>query len=159
MFDYHKSFQIGHQYAEFVVDELLMHGVSAELPPLEYAESEADRKRFTLHEKDVITPAGVLEIKSSSRVFTSEPRGYPFKSLIVDTAHGFASKVRKPIAYCMVSQPTLAIVVVPVSTCSEWWQEVLYDKHRQKHDVFLIAPSRVLRSFHELIDWLQARDS
>lgn len=157
MFDYHNAFRLGHEYSEYVVNELAMYGVDAELPKLEFAESVADRQRFTRYEKDVITTAGVLEVKSSSRVFTDDPRAYPNASLIVDTAHGFASKERTPVAYCMVSQSTKAIVVVPVSTCESWWQEVLYDKHRQIHDVFLIAPSRVLRSFAELVDWIKNR--
>lgn len=156
-FDYEASFRLGHQYASYVVDELAKHDVMAELQPLEFAKSVADRHRFTLYEKDVITAAGVLEVKSSSRVFGSNPKDYPADNLIVDTAHGFASKVRKPVAYCMVSQRTGAIVVVPVSSVALWWQDVKYDKQRQMEDVFLMAPKRVLRSFAELVDWIRAR--
>lgn len=158
-FDYRAAFALGHSYARYVTDCLIDVGVHADLQPLEYAKDEADRRRFTLHEKDVVTLAGVLEVKSSSRVFGNNPDDYPASTLIVDTYHGFHSKVRKPIAYCMVSQETKAIVVVPVSSQPSWCVQNLYDKHRKIYDDFLIADKRVLRSFEDLVEWLRGKHS
>lgn len=156
-FNYHEAFRLGHNYAQYIVNELHAQGIAAELPPLEFAKDEADRERFTKHEKDVITAAGVLEVKSSSRTFTGDPSAYQWPTLIVDTAYGFANKVRRPVAYVMVSQTTLDTVVVPVSSCEEWTRDVRYDKYRQLHDEFLIAPKRVLKSWWDLCNWLKAR--
>lgn len=158
-FDYRAAFALGHSYSRYVTDRLNDVGVNAELQPLEFARDKADRRRFTLHEKDVMTSAGVLEVKSSSRVFTDDPCDYPAPTLIVDTLHGFTSKIRKPIAYCMVSQKTNAIVVVPVSSQPSWCVQNLYDRHRELYDDFLIADRRVLRSFGDLVEWLRGKHS
>ena len=154
-FNYRAAFELGHNYARFVAECLIDAGVSAELPALEFAENEADRERFTLHEKDVITPAGVLEVKSSSRVFGAKPFEYPYPSLIVDTLHGYVKKARKPVAYCIVSQTTNAIVVVPVSTQQFWRVEDIYDKQRLLTAEMLICDKQYLRSFSELVTWLK----
>jgi predicted 2-oxoglutarate/Fe(II)-dependent dioxygenase YbiX len=156
-FDYRSSFELGHKYSRLVTQRLQDCGVEAELQPLEFARDEQDRERFTLHEKDIVTAAGVLEVKSSSRVFGDDPFDYPASSLIVDTLHGFNAKVRKPVAYCMVSQATQAMLVVPVSSRHEWWVQNLYDRKREIYDDFLLANKSVLRSFAELVDWLKGK--
>lgn len=157
IFDYRSSFELGHRYSRIVAQRLLDCGVEAELQPLEFARDEQDRQRFTLYEKDIVTSAGVLEVKSSSRVFGDDPFGYPASSLIVDTLHGFNAKVRKPVAYCMVSQETNGMLVVPVSSRREWWVENLYDRKREIYDDFLLASKSVLRSFAELVGWLKGK--
>lgn len=156
-FNYRAAFKLGHDYARYVAECLVDAGVKAELPPLEFAASEADRQRFTEHEKDVITAAGVLEIKSSSRVFGPKPFDYPHPSLIVDTLHGYVNKARKPVAYCIVSQVTNAILVVPVSTQQFWRVEDIYDKQRLLTAEMLIADKQHLRSFSELVTWLKSK--
>lgn len=156
-FDYHASFKLGHEYSRLVTERLLNAGVQAELQPLQFAKDEADRERFTLFEKDILTAAGVLEVKSSSRVFYDDPADYPFASLIVDTLHGFNAKVRQPVAYCMVSQATNCVLVVPVSSRHEWVVQNLYDRKREIYDDFLLANKSVLRYFVELIDWLKGK--
>jgi hypothetical protein len=157
IFNYEESFKLGHEYAKYVDEKLEDYGVAAELQPLEFATTKQERRRFTVHEKDVVTKAGVLEVKSSSRAFGDDPFSYPHESLIVDTAYGFANKARRPVAYCMVSQRTMGIVVVPTSSVALWWRDVLYDKHRQIHDEFLIAPKKVLRAFVDLVEWIAAK--
>lgn len=156
-FDYHEAFKLGHSYAAFVTERLSDAGVIAELQPLEFAVDAADRERFTMHEKDVITKAGVLEVKSSSRNFSDDPRKYPMPSLIVDTFAGFNRKVRPPVAYCMVSQATKAIVVIPVSTQHEWFTQNLYDRKREIYDDFLMCNRSALRSFAQLVEWLKGK--
>jgi hypothetical protein len=156
-FDYEASFRLGHQYAELVTERLVAYGVRAELQPLEFAKDVADRQRFTRYEKDVIVDAGVLEVKSSSREFGDDPKKYPAPSLIVDTFSGFVNKERKPIAYCMVSQKTEAIVVVPVSSQIRWYTKELHDHQRGIVDTFLMAYRNELKSFVELVEWLKGK--
>ena len=156
-FNYRAAFELGHNYARYVAECLIDAGVKAELPPLEFAENEADRERFTLLEKDVITAAGVLEVKSSSCIFGAKPFDYPHPSLIVDTLHGYVKKARKPVAYCIVSQATNAILVVPVSTHQHWRVEDIYDKQRFLTAEMLIADKQHLRSFSELVWWIKSK--
>jgi hypothetical protein len=154
VFDYRQSFKLGHSYAQLVADRLNFAGVNAELQPLEFAVNEQDRERFTKHEKDIITPAGVIEVKSSTRTFNDNPKQYPNPTLIVDTQSGFDRKARPPVAYCMVSQTTRAIVVVPVSSQPRWYVKELYDQHREHYDLFYVVRRDELRTFDQLVWWL-----
>jgi hypothetical protein len=71
--------------------------------------------------------------------------------------HGFVSKARKPVAYCIVSQATNAILVIPVSSYQSWRVETIYDKQRQVNAEMLIADKRLLRSFSELVVWIKSK--
>ena len=154
-FNYRAAFQLGHNWAQFVANCLIDAGIEADVPPLQFAENEQNRQRFTTHEKDVITAAGVIEVKSSSRSFSHKPYDYPYPSLIVDTFHGFTSKAVKPVAYCIVSQETQAIIVVPVSTQKYWRVQTIYDKQRELYAEMLTADKDLLRSFSDLVAWVK----
>jgi hypothetical protein len=59
------------------------------------------------------------------------------------------------VAYCIVSQSTNAILVVPVSTQQFWRVEDIYDKQRLLTAEMLICDKQYLRSFSELVTWLK----
>jgi hypothetical protein len=111
---------------------------------------------MTENEKDIIVDDLVIEVKSSSRSFKNAD-DFPFNPVIVDTVHGFDSKIIKPFAYVMISQITQAIFVIPVSTKYDWTVQTFYDAQRDIEEQFYLVRKRHCRPFIEMVDILLER--
>jgi len=156
-FDYHKAMAEGHGYNLYVADLLQHFGVpKVDVPEFTIATTHDEIKDKTLNEKDIVVDDLILEVKSSSRSFQNVD-DFPFNPVIVDTVHGFDSKIIKPFAYVMISQITQAIFVIPVSTKYDWTVQTFYDAQRDIEEQFYLVRKRHCRPFIEMVDILLER--
>ena len=157
-FDYRGAFREGHERNEYVASLISARGLWAYCPPLEFAKSADEIKRFTIYEKDVITRAGTLEIKGQGRYFTWDLSEFQYPTQIVDTVESWEGKADKPIAYVMVCKENLNCVVVPCSSRGSWRIETRYDNLKKKHYAFYVVDSRELRPFSDLLDFIEKKE-
>lgn len=159
MFDYHAAMTAGHGFNEYVADVLTSFGISqVAVPELELVTDAAAIKEKTKNEKDVLVGDLVLEVKSSSRSFTSI-EDFPHNPLIVDTVYGYEQKTIKPFAYIIISQLTKAMFVIPCGTHSHWEKHEYWDKNRQLVDDFYMVKKSDCRLFIDLVDELLSRQN
>ena len=156
--NYEKAFGEGHKYNELVADFLKSNDIDCTVPELEIATDPADWKKFTAAEKDIILSNGdVLEVKSSSQIFTEDPASWPMPRVIVDTYSGYNGKKKRPIAYIFISQKTKAMLAMSTEKPSRWVVERKYDRFRNKEDDFYFAPKTMLRPIGKLVSYLKDR--
>ena len=153
----HARMASGHSWNQRVGDYLREQGIPCEVPDLQYATTEEEIARFSAEEKDIILWDGsVLEVKSQSREFTSEPSQYPWDDFIVDTI-GYHLKLVKPIAYVFVSQPTGAMLALNTNTEASWWEQTKTDGRDGIPSKSLISSKANLRTMAALIAHLRGR--
>ena len=153
-FDYEKAMYEGHGYNLYVADLLQTFGVpNVVVPEFSMAATYDEIRNKTLNEKDIVIDDLVLEVKSSSRSFRNAD-DFPHNPLIVDTVHGYDSKVVKPWAYVMISQITRGIFVIPTATKQYWTIRTYYDAQRDIEDRFYMTSKRHCRPFIEMVDLL-----
>lgn len=153
----HARMASGHSWNQRVGDYLREQGIACEVPDLQYATTEEEIARFSAEEKDIILWDGsVLEVKSQSREFTSEPSQYPWDDFIVDTI-GYYLKRVKPIAYVFVSKPTGAMLVLNTNTEASWWEQTITDGRDGIPSKSLISSKANLRTMAALIAHLRGR--
>ena len=153
----HARMASGHSWNQRVGDYLREQGIPCEVPDLQYATTEEEIARFSAEEKDIILWDGsVLEVKSQSREFTSEPSQYPWDDFIVDTI-GYYLKLVKPIAYVFVSQPTGAMLALNTNTEASWWEQTKTDGRDGIPSKSLISSKANLRTMAALIAHLRGR--
>jgi len=157
--DYRKAFTEGHERNKYVASLISKEGLWAYCPPLKFAKNGEEIKSFTVHEKDVLTRAGTLEIKGQGRRFTWDVNQFPHPTQIVDTVESWEEKAIKPIAYVMVCNENMNCVVVPCSTRGRWRVERRYDRYKKKDFDFYVADSGVIRPFSELLDFLRRKEA
>ena len=110
--DYRKAFADGHERNQYVAKVIESWGVWVDCPPLSFARTREDIRLYTEQEKDVITRAGVIEVKGQRRLFTGDVAAFPYETQIVDTVESWEGKTEKPIAYVMVSLETIAVFML-----------------------------------------------
>ena len=153
-FNYETAMREGHGFNLYVADLLQTFGVpNVVVPEFSMAATYDERINKTLIEKDIVIDDLVLEIKSSSRSFRNAD-DFPHNPLIVDTVHGYDSKVVKPWAYVIISQITRGIFVIPTSTKQYWTITTFYDAQRDIEDRFYMISKRHCRPFLEMVDLL-----
>ncbi len=150
---------IGHKWTEYVAARLNAAGVPCYATKMEKRKNIADRSRFQ-NERDIVLTAtdGWLEVKSQgNQPFSEDPSEYPKQSAFVDTLSGWRRKNPRPLAVILVHQQTRAMLVIPVSTESEWGTYTGFDRIRKIQDTWLTVQKKHLRRFSDLVDWLKAR--
>ena len=156
-FNYETAMREGHGFNLYVADLLQTFGVpNVIVPEFSMAATYDERINKTLNEKDIVIDDLVLEIKSSSRSFRNAD-DFPHNPLIVDTVHGYDSKVIKPWAYVIISQITRGIFVIPTATKQYWTITTFYDAQRDIEDRFYMTSKRHCRPFLEMVDLLLER--
>lgn len=156
-FNYETAMREGHGFNLYVADLLQTFGVpNVVVPEFSMAATYDERINKTLNEKDIVIDDLVLEIKSSSRSFKNAD-DFPHNPLIVDTVHGYDSKVIKPWAYVIISQITRGIFVIPTATKQYWTITTFYDAQRDIEDRFYMTSKRHCRPFLEMVDLLLER--
>ena len=156
-FNYETAMREGHGFNLYVADLLQTFGVpNVVVPEFSMAATYDERINKTLNEKDIVIDDLVLEIKSSSRSFRNAD-DFPHNPLIVDTVHGYDSKVIKPWAYVIISQITRGIFVIPMATKQYWTITTFYDAQRDIEDRFYMTSKRHCRPFLEMVDLLLER--
>ncbi len=156
-FNYETAMREGHGFNLYVADLLQTFGVpNVVVPEFSMAATYDERINKTLNEKDIVIDDLVLEIKSSSRSFRNAD-DFPHNPLIVDTVHGYDSKVIKPWAYVIISQITRGIFVIPTATKQYWTITTFYDAQRDIEDRFYMTSKRHCRPFLEMVDLLLER--
>ena len=97
----------------------------------------------------------VLEVKSRNLYFTSID-DYPYQTAFVDRVNTWRRKAdNKPVAICLVSQPTGAIVVVPTSSESSWLVETVRDRVREYDRDYYLVNKICLARWESLLTWLK----
>ena len=156
-FNYETAMREGHGFNLYVADLLQTFGVpNVVVPEFSMAATYDERINKTLNEKDIVIDDLVLEIKSSNRSFRNAD-DFPHNPLIVDTVHGYDSKVIKPWAYVIISQITRGIFVIPTATKQYWTITTFYDAQRDIEDRFYMTSKRHCRPFLEMVDLLLER--
>jgi hypothetical protein len=156
-FNYETAMREGHGFNLYIADLLQTFGVpNVVVPEFSMAATYDERINKTLNEKDIVIDDLVLEIKSSSRSFRNAD-DFPHNPLIVDTVHGYDSKVIKPWAYVIISQITRGIFVIPTATKQYWTITTFYDAQRDIEDRFYMTSKRHCRPFLEMVDLLLER--
>jgi hypothetical protein len=156
-FNYETAMREGHGFNLYVADLLQTFGVpNVVVPEFSMAATYDERINKTLNEKDIVIDDLVLEIKSSSRSFKNAD-DFPHNPLIVDTVHGYDSKVIKPWAYVIISQVTRGIFVIPTATKQYWTITTFYDAQRDIEERFYMTSKRHCRPFLEMVDLLLER--
>ena len=156
-FNYETAMREGHGFNLYVADLLQTFGVpNVVVPEFSMAATYDERINKSLNEKDIVIDDLVLEIKSSSRSFRNAD-DFPHNPLIVDTVHGYDSKVIKPWAYVIISQITRGIFVIPTATKQYWTITTFYDAQRDIEDRFYMTSKRHCRPFLEMVDLLLER--
>jgi hypothetical protein len=156
-FNYETAMREGHGFNLYVADLLQTFGVpNVVVPEFSMAATYDERINKTLNEKDIVIDDLVLEIKSSSRSFRNAD-DFPHNPLIVDTVHGYDSKVIKPWAYVIISQITRGIFVIPTATKQYWTITTFYDAQRDIEERFYMTSKRHCRPFLEMVDLLLER--
>jgi len=74
---------------------------------------------------------------------------------MVDTVSGYEQKLRKPLAYVIVSQRTDDLLVIPNHTYEYWTKETKYDPARNLTDTFYLCPKNLVKPFSYLVDYLR----
>jgi hypothetical protein len=156
-FNYETAMREGHGFNLYIADLLQTFGVpNVVVPEFSMAATYDERINKTLNEKDIVIDDLVLEIKSSSRSFRNAD-DFPHNPLIVDTVHGYDSKVIKPWAYVIISQITRGIFVIPTATKQYWTITTFYDAQRDIEERFYMTSKRHCRPFLEMVDLLLER--
>jgi hypothetical protein len=149
---------IGHRHALHVGTMILAEGLPVQVTKPTLRESVADRAQY-LDELDVLVGSRspvTLEIKSRNLRFTS-PADYPFNTAFVDTVSGWNAKPAKPAAVVLVSQITLAALVISVKhTRDSWTTRRGHDGVRNIDDTWYMVPKSGLAPFTTLLKWLKA---
>ena len=155
-FDYVTAFRQGGHWSKYVADILQSKGVRCSAPEIKIATTTAEREYMTRHEQDIIFDWNdeALEVKSSSRDFTSDCFNYPYQSLFVDTVSSFESKIVKPLAYVFVSQKVKGLVCLSPKAKNHWRKVEAFDKQRQINELFYSASKDLLIPFDDLVDHL-----
>jgi hypothetical protein len=157
-FNYEAAFREGHERNQYVASLITARGIWVECPPLKFASNEAEIVEFTRHEKDLITNAGVIEVKGQGRFFTSDVSAFPYSDQIVDTVESWDGKIKKPIAYVMVCIENGHCVVIPGKTHSDWSVRTIHDKKKDRLIDFYLAKASHLVPFEKLLDFLEKKD-
>jgi len=149
----------GHEFAELVADRMRGHGIAVRVTPMEIRADIEDRHRFAdEHDLTVGRHRKIrIDVKSRNLAFTSRAN-YPYPTALVDTLPGWRAKTFKPAAIVLVSQITRAMVVVPRSTEARWTVRRRTDHVRSIDDRFLEVPRGLLRSFEDLVHWIEEVD-
>jgi len=158
-FDYVTAFKQGGYWSKYVADILQSKGIRCFAPDIQIATTTAEREHMTKHEQDIVFDWNYkpLEVKSSSRDFTSDYLNYPYQSLFVDTVSSFDNKIVEPLAYVFVSQKTRGLVCLSPKSKSHWHKVQAFDKQRQINELFYSASKDLLISFDDLVAHLLKR--
>jgi hypothetical protein len=147
MFNYQTAFVEGEKYNRYVADLLIHFGV----PKVKVPEFSESVENPTALEKDIIVDDLVIEVKSRNLYFT-DIYSFPYDKILVDTKHGYESKLIKPWAYVFISQKTLNCFALFTATDCLWETKEIYDPQRAVHYEALMASRRQCRPFLELVD-------
>lgn len=149
----------GYQFAEYVARRMREREIAVRVTPMEIRDDIEDRHRFAdEHDLTVGRHRKIrIDVKSRNLAFTSRA-DYPYPTALVDTLPGWRAKTFKPAAIVLVSQITRAMVVVPRSTEARWTVRRRTDHVRSIDDRFLEVPRGVLRSFEDLVRWIEEVD-
>lgn len=149
----------GYYYAAIVGLALRARGIAVELPPLALVSSHDEIAQFE-DEWDlrVGTERLRLEVKSHRKPYTG-PSDFPYRSVLVDTRHGWDRKKEIPCAEVLISQQTLGMCVIPPTTKGAWTINQRYDTQRNMMEEFYEMPRELLRTFDEFAAWVLTRDA
>lgn len=156
-FDYHAAMTEGHTFNELVAQRLRDAGIGCTVPELELVTLDADIRRMTRLEKDIILDNGlVLEVKSRNLGFSEDPSVFWQSNIYVDTVSGYEAKEVKPYAYVMVSQKSGNMLIVHSNTAKHWFKHTTQDPYRKITETFYKVDKMCLTTWDSLIDELKS---
>lgn len=157
---FRQELTIGHTWAGKVCERLKSAGFNAELTPMEWRQTVERRKDFQ-DEHDILihlpNRTVFVECKSRRLKFTADPSSFPYPTAMVDTVTGWNRKTVPVSAVCLISQETSEILVIPLSSKSQWKKRTIFDRVRQIKEENYECPRNLLRSFTDFTDWLQSQ--
>lgn len=156
--DYRRAFREGHARNLHVAGLLLSWGVWVKCPTLRFATDHSEIAKFTTSEQDLITSAGVIEVKGQGRSFSGVPADFPYESQIVDTVESWDGKEVQPIAYVFLSDATKECLVLPTKSRPRWRVETKFDRLKRRNIDFYVAKAEELCSMDQLKAHLISRD-
>jgi len=145
--------EAGHRWALHLGALLLSRGLVVYVTPPTFREKVEDREKWK-DENDLWAAKRrgrpvLLEVKSRSLPF-STPESYPYPTAYVCSARKWKLKERRPLATCLVSQATGAVLCIPTESSSTWQEQGTCDSVRGITYPVYTAPKEELRDF----DWL-----
>jgi len=156
--DYRRAFEEGHTRNLFVAGLLLSWGVWVKCPTLRFATDHSEIAKFTRLEQDLLTSAGVIEVKGQGRSFSGNPAEFPYESQIVDTVESWDGKEAQPFAYIFLSDVTKECLVLPTKSRPRWRIETKFDRLKRRNIDFYVAKAEELCSMNQLKAHLISRD-
>lgn len=141
--DFRQALQTGRRYELLVASKLLEEGFWVRTPVMA---EDSTTEEYTQRQQDLIVGVGgrnaVIEVKSRALKF-NDLNDFPFDSVFIDTVSGWDKKAVTPGTVLIISQPTEAILVVPVkSTMKHWTEEKKYIPSRgYKETSYAIDPA------------------
>lgn len=136
----------------------LEHGVEAEALRKTCRPTRRDAQRYSdAGDVAILGTRWTVEVKSRRQKFCADPSSYPFRRVLVDSAHAVRKMGRHTAAIVIVSQLTGAMVVVPMSTRRAWFDGSIDTLDGAKAAKFVAR--KHLRRFCELALWLSCQAS
>lgn len=146
----------GYAYQGVAAAILTQLGLQVQLPDLRVAPTPEQWADYT-DEYDLLVEGRRIDVKSSSRAWTCID-DWPVEFggwAIVDNVGAFDRKDHKPVAYLLISQPTAAILVVPVSTRPTWRVIQRWNARQSFHQEFYAVRPQQLKTLDEFVEWVQ----
>ena len=95
-----------------------------------------------------------IEVKSSSREYTTM-EDYPYNDVIVDMVENWDNKKHLPSAIINISQKTLCIFVIPVTSKKYWFKKTIRDSIKGYTKDFYFINKKHIKSLDEFINWVK----
>jgi hypothetical protein len=161
---FHSELRKGHKYQLAVAMDFLEEGLWVKVPPLVTNSDGSVTKGFS-DEGDILVRNGDrvyrIECKSRNIVF-SGAHDFPWPTAYVGNK-GRWDKIlesrMKPCAVLIISQKTMAKIVIPMSTKEKWRVEHTKDSVRGQRFYSYTVDRKFLRDFDDLLEWITRDES
>lgn len=157
--DFRAELERGHQQATLVAEELRRSGLDVEQGPLRFRNTFEDRHDFS-DEADLTVQhprhgSLLVEVKCRDVAFDDQPGSFPMPACIVDPVAKYDQKLRRRLAYVMVSRTTGSMLVVSTRSEYAWRQRDIFDPLRRFSEPVYLCPRSLLLPLDVLVDWLR----
>ena len=129
-----KELEAGYKWQLYVANYLSRCGLDIEVPALTFRDNIGKAHEYSDLE-DILCGDRSFEVKSRKLRFTN-PKDFPFDTILVDTVNGWESKKRKPDAYICVSTVTGKMIALSKNTKEQWIKNKRFDVTRGISDWF-----------------------
>lgn len=148
-----KDLAAGRRIEMAVAIEFLDRGFTVRVGRHADAETPYEAARFTEENDLLIEERYLIEVKSSSYPFTSV-HDFPFPGAYTCTVRRWEQRQQKPVAFVLVSTPTMAMLAVSRKSFPHWTVHQSHDSRRDWTTATYRCPLAYVRPFDELVEAL-----